>query len=168
MTRGLLGRLLLLFSGVLLGWGTMSAAELTAPIGTPKSRVQFGWEMDAANQEQLFAKLALLKLGDKRDLIIDTLGKPPKDRVITPKGKRTFLVRMVQYYVREVNPDLSNTNDQSVILYFDQADALIGVSSNVDGHGISIKRGKHPPGTVIGNLVHVDPPPILQTPPTVR
>jgi hypothetical protein len=163
MTRGLLGRLFLLFSGVLLGWGTISAAELTAPIGTPKLRVQFGWEMDAANQEQLFAKLALLKLGDKRDLIIDTLGKPTTDRVITPKAKRTFLVRYVDYYVKRVNENV-NTNDQIVRLSFDQADALIGVESNVDGHGISIMKGKHPPGTVIGNLVHVDPPLILQTP----
>jgi hypothetical protein len=157
MTRHLLGRLFLLFSAALLGWGTMSAAELTAPIGTPKPRVQFGWVMDAAKQDQLFVKLALLKLGDTRDLMIDTLGKPSRDRVITLKAKRTFLVRMVQYFVRVVNPDLANTFDQKVILYFDRADALIGVESNVDGHVISIKRGSYPPGTVIGTLVNVVP-----------
>jgi len=167
MTRGLLGRLFLLFSGVLLGWGTMSAAELTAPIGTPKPIIQFGWEMDAAKQDQLFAQLALLKLGDTRDLMIDTLGKPTTDRVLTPKAKRTFLVRRVNYYVKRVNAN-ANTNDQIVTLDFDQADALIEVKSNVDGHVISNKKGKYPPGTVVGNLVHVAPPPILQTPPTVR
>jgi hypothetical protein len=156
MTTHLLGRLFLLFSAVLLGWGTVSAAEQPSRMETPKPRIQFGWVMDAAKQDQLFAKLALLKLGDTRDLMIDTLGKPTTDRVLTPKAKRTFLVRRVNYYVKRVNAN-ANTNDQIVTLDFDQVDTLIEVKSNVDGHMISIKRGSYPPGTVIGTLVNVVP-----------
>jgi outer membrane protein assembly factor BamE (lipoprotein component of BamABCDE complex) len=156
MTTHLLARLLLLFSVVLLGWGTVNAAEQAGPIKTPKSRIQFGWEMDVAKQDQLFAKLALLKLGNTRDLVIDSLGKPTTDRVLTPKAKRTFLVRRVDYYVKRVNANV-NTNDQIVTLDFDQADALIEVKSNVDGHVISITEGSYPPGTVIGTLMNVVP-----------
>ena len=134
--------------------GTGSAAP---PSETPP-RTTHDYVMAPERQTQFLRSLLQIRMGDPLLEVTKRLGPPRYDEITRQKGwPPKFLYRILRYYVKRWDPELSNViHDRVVDLLFDQKDHLAGVRSNVEGYRLTVSMRSAPPGTAISELVKRD------------
>lgn len=86
------------------------------------------WSMDAVALESLKTKVNALKVGDKVDHVLETVGIPDSDQSYNKNGRN----RIFTYYVTRSRVDSPNESDRVVKIALDQQNKVKAIYSNVE------------------------------------
>ncbi len=97
---------------------------------------EYFYEMPPDKVKAFRGAILQIKIGDSRQKVIDLLGKPTIDGIMSPKEPwrwREPKRRLVRYYVKIYEKGFSNVKfDRHVTFIFDNDDRLKEIYSNVD------------------------------------
>ena len=107
--------------------------------GDPRAeidRMDYGEEQAArtpAERAALIDRLKMIRLGDTLDHVVETVGKPTRRMTVAPKERPTPEHKVLEYSFSAYTPRDPGRSGEAVSLWFDEADKLVKISSNVDG-----------------------------------